>query len=258
MFEKSYYLLQKEAYLIHSCLAKGLTDFKKANLGSLGLYYTGLFQLTIGIERLTKIIFIVNYMKFNNLKLPNKILEGHKISELVNECINISKHNKYDQEIFNYGEIKLDIINLLTAFAEKTRYENINKLINKPRGEEPLAAWGKILNKIYIQIIPEKNKNNIKSNNNFNEETSLKSLVFMSDLNDQIINNYNVMMENYEIYSLSSSYAICEIIEIIFSLVSVIYKLGDDVYYMNTSSEKCVIPYMSDFFQFICIDKKHN
>src|SRR5258708_2646489 len=57
-------------YLFHSCLTQGLAALRNANLHEIEQYYTPFFQLSIGLERLMKVIVIIDHAARNALSLP--------------------------------------------------------------------------------------------------------------------------------------------------------------------------------------------
>jgi hypothetical protein len=71
MFSDMWYLLQQEGYLTQSCLCNGLTALRHANINDKkGLYYSAFFELSIGLERMMKLIIIIHHMSNNNLTPP--------------------------------------------------------------------------------------------------------------------------------------------------------------------------------------------
>ena len=92
-FPASFLLLQQEGYLIRGCLTTGLTQLRGANVHNKGAFYTALFNLSVGSERLLKAIIIIDYMVKNNLAVPSKKqlkTYGHDILELYDSCLAIS------------------------------------------------------------------------------------------------------------------------------------------------------------------------
>gem|GEM_PF-2370802 len=63
-------LLMKEAGLSATCLEQGLTSLRRANFMQKWHYYQAFFLLTIGIERLLKII-IITISRIEHNKIPN-------------------------------------------------------------------------------------------------------------------------------------------------------------------------------------------
>ena len=88
-FPPSFLLLQQEGYLIRSCLALGLTELRNAHVHNKGSFYTALFNLSVGLERLLKAIVIIDHMLNNGLSVPTKKqlqAYGHNIIELYDAC----------------------------------------------------------------------------------------------------------------------------------------------------------------------------
>lgn len=59
-----------------------------------GFYYSAFFELSIGFERLMKLIIIIDYMADNKLKLPEpQSIEhfGHKLNELLDATKGVSQ-----------------------------------------------------------------------------------------------------------------------------------------------------------------------
>ena len=50
----------------------GLTELRNANLGEKGRYYTGFFQMAIGVERMAKLALILDHMASHSLAAPGQ------------------------------------------------------------------------------------------------------------------------------------------------------------------------------------------
>lgn len=145
-------LLLKEAGLSSSCIGQGLTSLRKANFVTKWNYYQAFFLLTIGIERLLKIIIITNYRAENGGAFPsNKYLKGlgHDIKQLIAITEGYNYGNYKPKPITD--EIQLDIVDFLTIFAKTSRYYNIDALAEGENQNDPLSDWKKIQNKIKVK-----------------------------------------------------------------------------------------------------------
>ena len=71
-FPESFLLLQQEGYLISSCLSNGLTELRAANVHNKGAFYSSLFNISVGTERLLKAIIIIDHMLRNDLAPPTR------------------------------------------------------------------------------------------------------------------------------------------------------------------------------------------
>ena len=123
-FSKEERLLLIEGSLTAFSLAEGLDCLRKANVYEKGLYYQAFFSLSIGIERLLKLIIIYDYRVKNNGKFPeNKEIKtkGHDLHEMFNIVVpSILENNIYNSTI-----------SFLSDFAKTTRYYNLDVLTGK-------------------------------------------------------------------------------------------------------------------------------
>ena len=87
MFSATWFLLEQEGLLAQACLCNGLTALRRANLGDKkGLFYSAFFELSIGFERMLKLVLILDHMARNQLAPPDsKAIEdyGHKLRSLL-------------------------------------------------------------------------------------------------------------------------------------------------------------------------------
>lgn len=72
MFNEKEQLLANEAALTASLLGNGLNALRKAGIFNKGLYYQAFFSLSIGIERLLKMIIITRYRSNITKNFPLK------------------------------------------------------------------------------------------------------------------------------------------------------------------------------------------
>ncbi len=122
----------------------------RASYGSgFGEYYTAFFGLSIGIERLAKLILVADYALDNSGALPDQAVVrkyGHKLKELIAQVGDIARkrgitvpHIGPDQPIC------AAVVNCLDAFsdASKGRYANFEAIGNPSfdPANEPVNKW---------------------------------------------------------------------------------------------------------------------
>ena len=139
----------RETKLACHLLGSGATSLGRASYGDqMGEYYTAFFGLAIGLERLAKLILVVDYAISNGGTLPEeKVVReyGHKLVKLLNAAAEVEvKHGlnlKYNRPT---DPISAKIVDVLDAFADASRgrYANFAALgdPNLSR-EEPIARW---------------------------------------------------------------------------------------------------------------------
>ena len=160
-FPESFKLLQKEAFLANSCILSGFDFLIKGRFesGYVGAYFAAFFHLTIGIERLLKLVYVSNYMMENNMNFPqNKDIKefGHGIDVLLKECDGIGE--KYGIRKEKLDSIDESIISFLTSFADAKKGRYFNFLGKYQEENNPLWGWQNICFNILKNDIAKKNK----------------------------------------------------------------------------------------------------
>lgn len=144
-----WHALGREAALVRHLIGSGATALGKANYADqMGEYYTAFFGLSVGLERLAKLILVADYTITNNGNMPEEKEVrkfGHKMLDLANAVDAISKKRNLN---LNYGRpnspISKKILECLDAFADarRGRYANFASL-DDPNlsNEEPIRKW---------------------------------------------------------------------------------------------------------------------
>ncbi len=143
-------LLNREAALASQQLGSGLSTIRKYDFSSKGVFYSGMFSICIGVERILKLIALLDYRCKNDHYPENRFLKdkGHKINDLVTYCRAIV--TDIEQKVFD-DSLSDQILNFLTDFAVSSRYYNLDAITGKfQANNEPMARWD---NEICSEII---------------------------------------------------------------------------------------------------------
>lgn len=145
MFEKDYRLLAQEGHLTRSSLLGGINSIRNANIDDSrrGLFYSGLFELSIGIERLMKIVVLLEYKINNNFQSPtNSQLKnfGHNLLDLYAKCEEIASGYELNIKV-QLDSLQMEILTSLSAFAKGSRYYNLDELTSSNINVDPIAKW---------------------------------------------------------------------------------------------------------------------
>ncbi len=142
--------IRRECLLVSQLINAGLNALEKANYkDGEGYYYNAFFNLSIGIERLAKLIWIADYIIENNGQLPSgQAIKnyGHNLTNLLTEVGGIAtKHNLELTYSRPDDDISNSIIRCLDSFANarEGRYANLNNLdgSNAENEFEPIKKW---------------------------------------------------------------------------------------------------------------------
>lgn len=141
--------LGREAALVRHLVGSGATALGKANYADqMGEYYTAFFGLSVGLERLAKLVLVADFAITNNGKMPEEKEVrkfGHKLIDLANAVDAIAtKRNLGLRYMRPNAPISVKILECLDAFADarRGRYANFASL-DDPNlsNEEPIKKW---------------------------------------------------------------------------------------------------------------------
>ncbi len=228
MFTEKERLLANEASLTSSLLGNGLNSLRKANIYNKGLYYQAFFSLSIGVERLLKMIVITQYRSEHDGEFPVDIdmrKLGHNLNKL---CQNTSIKFKKDS-------IHEKIVMFLDDFARKSRYYNIDSMIDENiQYYDPLYEWSLIAENI---LDSSKKRKVIGNKQELAELIDSCSLFRFYDLQGNEVNDALGVLSIYENQEIIQAYSVQYMFEIITNLVEEIRKLQDKKYMMPVLTE---------------------
>ncbi len=169
-FSQKWRALAREAQLAGQQIATGVTALGRANHAQTGYYTQAFFGLSVGLERLGKLIVLADYAIDNSGRfLSDAELRkiGHNIGALLDTCEVPSakyrvgkKHAERPNDTIHKGVVKT-----LTEFGKLSRYYNLDLIVQGKSAAltEPIEAWWKnvvqpILSKHYSKRQQEKDK----------------------------------------------------------------------------------------------------
>lgn len=144
-----WHFIRQEAMLVRHLVGAGATAIGQANYANKkGEYYRAFFELSVGMERLAKLILVVDYALTHAGKLPDEKLVrqfGHDLKSLftaVDQVITARALNlRYPRPS---DAVATAIIENLDAFADakRGRYANFTALGNPKNDQhEPVSKW---------------------------------------------------------------------------------------------------------------------
>ncbi len=143
----------REASMASMSLGIGLTLIRKYDFQETGYFYSGLYSIATGIERLMKIILIYDDRLNNHNDRSNIKHFGHDLNKLLEKAIEINRKHDFRirDDFFQSDDLYLKIISILTGYGETTRYLNLDYLArskassveSSERWVEPLERWNK-------------------------------------------------------------------------------------------------------------------
>lgn len=144
MFNRDFRMLDQEARLAQSALLSGLEFLSKINYDKKETVYPALFQLSIGFERLMKLVVVIDHKVENGLKNPtDKQLRdyGHNILKTYDVCRGIAAKDADVSSWASPGSIGTELLECLSEFAKGSRYYNLDQLAGTGAATDPLVKW---------------------------------------------------------------------------------------------------------------------
>lgn len=143
-FTPTWYLLQQEGFLAQACLCNGLTALRQANLGdSKGRFYSAFFELSIGLERVLKLVLILDHMARQQLQPPDtKTVKnyGHKLSALFNSAKTINTARGITA-LDDFPDDSLPIVMLHLVFFTAGRLPGSGVSLQRPHRIAQSQSW---------------------------------------------------------------------------------------------------------------------
>lgn len=148
IFSPQWHALGREAELAAEQLAMGVTLLGRANHAQKGLYLQAFFALSIGFERLAKLVLIADHaITHDGAWMSDAALRkiGHDIDALLRACEPIGQAHAAQEEwgARPASPIHAAIVAHLNDFAQGTRYYNLDSLSGgkAARQTEPIQRW---------------------------------------------------------------------------------------------------------------------
>jgi hypothetical protein len=256
-FPPSFLLLQQEGYLISACLAMGLTALRTAHVHNKGAVYTGLFNLSVGSERLLKAIIIIDHMLNHEFSVPTKKElkgYGHNIVDLYDACERIG----VNRSIAVPNRLQLDIVgrdllSLLSDFARSTRYHNLDALSSAQSGDDPLYRWGHLLLGLFNTDVPKSQRDKTLSRAGaVAAAIDDNSFTLMHGLDQSALSTSEALLLP-ALHDQASRFAIFRLIKILAPFRKLIGGLSHEGY----RPEQPAIPQMQEFLEWLWDDRRH-
>lgn len=166
-FSPQWHAIGREGELAAEQLAAGVTILGRADHAHKGLYTQAFFSLSIGIERLAKLIVVADYLMTNGRYPTDQELRtfGHDVALLLDRCETISLQHRSGQlhAIRPNCLIHQGIVAGLSEFGVLSRYYNLDFIVGGKAAQfpEPIGAWWRrvgmpILDKHYSEAQRQK------------------------------------------------------------------------------------------------------
>ena len=256
-FTPTFFALLSEGSLVRSSLALGLTELRNASIGERGRYYTAFFQLSTALERLAKLVFILDHMVSYSLAPPGGDAVkafGHDLEDLYRASADIGRSRQFPSAYpFPANSVSLAIVSFLSRFAETARYANLDALASGNAVRDPLADWHDILIDIIRKHVPERTRQRIEAESVAIADAKREVVLARAhDLTNRPL-CLQALLATPRLYSIGTRHATWYCFELFLPLRDLVTELSHHATHVEqtTGSSLTSIPYMSDFLNFL-------
>ncbi|HWW99803.1 hypothetical protein [Collimonas sp.] len=255
-FGPTFSALQNEGFLAQGCLAAGLTALRNAQFPDKATFYTGFFQLSTALERVLKLVLIIEHMRKNSFSPPSKEKierPGHNLVRLYNDCEPIASAIGVTSFVVPaIGSLEAQILNFLSEFAKKSRYYNLDSLASTPSGYgDPLVAWDAILSQVLEFDVPSQKR--------YRHEAQAKAIhdliensiyVQQHGMDGRLLSSENAFVLPAQ-HEIATPYAMVRVFAVIRPALSLLGEIARQAcdYNLRTDRSAHHVPYMNEFFQ---------
>lgn len=234
IFTEKERLLANEANLTKSMLVSGLNSLRKANTYLKGEYYQAFFALSIGFERMLKVIYIRDYRAKNNGDFPN----SENLRSLSHNLIKL-----WDAVGMNELEgIHREILEFLDAFAGYARYYNIDIMVdgkgkNQQEGDI-LVKWASIQRKI---LASSGKSRYMPAKKEFSEMMDRNSVIGIYNLSGEFLTSFGELIDEEINIEIIQGYSV----QYVFEIIRMMYYKIDEI-----EKEDYRMPIIKEFFNY--------
>jgi hypothetical protein len=247
----TYTLLQNEAFLIDGCFKASLSGILSRTNAKPGPLYAAFFHYAIGLERLLKVLLILDSWH-DERKFPDnaKLKEyggssGHDLV-MLHEYINtlFSKYYVDRKSKSELDAINTELLKFLADFANGSRYYNLDSLAKGTAKAEknPIYRWQRLFYQIYQQDHP--NPEPIESMPDMPEDDMTRSQ----------------LTGHHIIFAVTCPHVCWRMVQLLDPLKKLLIVLQRHVWKDDLAKDGpnagTSVPFMDDFLEFVCSDKE--
>jgi hypothetical protein len=255
MFHPHFHLLSREASLVDRSIATGLSQLRLVTRNDTGLFFSALFALSIGLERLMKLTLIVE----RRLAEPSNPMSdgdlrdlGHNLASLHASAREASLRQQSEiPALASLPLVQQELFDLINRFGMRTRYFNLSSVVGASGGQiDPLVEYGEILFKLFESDLSAAQQQRAR-----NEQQTIGAM--LDGISHTIATNFQGNLIGTQqaidldvLLRFTASVSIAHIIEAIRPIVRLAQTLGHRAFY---SSDPTAIwcPELSEFFVWV-------
>lgn len=251
-------LLSQEGHLASRAFLTGFQDMSAVDYDRPGTVYSALFQLSIALERLMKIVIILDHMAQHDFSTPSdRDLRGlgHSITALYTAVEKAGHRVGVIDGWFQAPAIQTEMLEALSEFAKGARYFNIDQLVSGVANIDPLTRWFGVHMKVAEASLSYKRRASIMARSRAHCE-ALGLFGWEMGPKGQYDLTIDVTYQ-LEAARVTRGHVVWTVIEILEPMYRVILALENALHEAELAKgmTTAVVPHMTEFFPFGMTDR---
>lgn len=250
MFQKTFTLLQNEGFLMQGCFKSSLRGLLQAPSGEPGPFYSVFFNYAIGLERLLKILLMLDRWH-DERKFPDNAelkkyggKSGHNVAMLHASALTLfSKYQVKRNNEWELDAINKYLLNFLADFANGSRYFNLDQLAGSiiQQGENPIYRWQRLFYRAYTQDHP-----------------TAEPIITRPDVSEDAMSTSELTC-HHVIMMAARPYICWRLVRLLIPLHALLIAIREEVHNddlaLGGPDADASVPFMEEFLDFVCEDK---
>lgn len=250
----AFHLLAQECDLAKASFLGAFTAFSYIDVGKTGSMYSAFFQAAIGLERLMKLVVIIDHNVKNDLANPtNKELKdiGHDLVVLYDRCSALAGDLSLDVSgWFKDESLERQMLIFLSKFAKFSRYYNLDEIGGGSRDTDPIVEWVKLHQLIAEKYIPYKQREKLNAEA-VQIADSLSAYGFQRWLTGEYITTVDFIYLS-KLMTKANPYCVWTLIRLLKPFRNLLDTLCDQAHHIEDAKGVATpnVPYVTEFFPF--------
>lgn len=244
---------------MQTCFVNSLTALRTWRSEDKGSFYGAFFGFTIGLERLLKVLLLMNSWNLHRQFLTDSELRksGHDLENLYGSAANLFQ--QYGVELKNNLEqdkIDRKLLMFLSSFAIRSRYYNLYTLTDEEVSANPLGEWEDLLREIYENDVPtEKQLPDLDENDILVDQVNCDTCEKLTRTGS----TYQTRTEhNYDQRKMAIALPeMCwRLVKLLAPLQTLLIAIHEKIRVEDHGRDgELSVPHMEEFLEFVCEDK---
>jgi len=261
MWPNSFLLLQNEGALLQGCFKSSLLALRNGSSVQRGLFYVAFFNYAIGLERLIKVILLLDHWHRKRAFLTDTELRKfshnlemlYKSSEDLFGCYDVGRRTDFEAD-----KIDRKLLGFLSEFAKSNRYFNLASLAEATTNIDPLTTWEELIREVYendvSQIKRESNEDQVDA---FIENTESRVVHVESTSLAGVPQMYREFCQDHEKFALAMPPMCWRMVKVLVPLFDLLIVIQNGIHEEDhRKGEDMSVPQMEEFLDFVCEDKE--